>query len=117
MSGREHPDAPSPVTAELIEREPELVLRVVRAYVRAVAAVVARPDEAASLAAPLIGVHERFVAASIASNPPRVEGIRHDETMRRILSFMQELGYVDRIPEGFIDGRFMDAVLHDGLAG
>jgi len=96
-------------TASLIERNPDLVLRVVRAYIRAVTYVNAFPDEAAELAAPLIGIKASYIAAAIRANPPNVEGVRHADMMRKILGFMKTLGYVKEIPEGFVDLQFMDS--------
>jgi ABC-type nitrate/sulfonate/bicarbonate transport system substrate-binding protein len=86
---------------------------VVRAYVRAVDWVNAEPDSAAELAAPLIGVKAAVVAAAIRANPPRVDGVRNLEVMRRILAFMQTLGYVRDVPDGFVDLRFMEPALVD----
>lgn len=98
--------------ASTIESDPELVRRVVRAYVRAVDHVVRDPADAAGIAAPLVGVEGRVIAAAIRANPPRIDGIRNHEIMQRILGFMKELGYADRVPEGYADLRFMDAVRH-----
>lgn len=100
-------------TASLIERDADLVQRVVRGYVRAVAWVNARPDEAAALAEPLIGVKADFITAAIRATPPNVEGIRNHEVMRRILGFMKALGYVRDIPEGFVDLRFLEPAMVD----
>jgi len=100
-------------TASIIDRDPELVQKVVRAYMRAVAYVVEHPDETAEVAGPLIGVKASFIADAIRVNPPRVDGVRNADIMRKILLFMQTLGYVKEIPEGFVDLRFMNAAMHD----
>ena len=104
-------------SASTIEQNPDLVQRVVRAYMKAIDHVVAHPEEAATIASPLIGVHARFVVAAIASNPPRADGIRDHEVMLRILTFMRRLGYTEEIPEGFADPRFMDAALAESVSG
>lgn len=100
-------------TASLIERNPDLVLRVVRAYIHAVSYVNEHPDEAAELAAPLIGIKASYIASAIRANPPNTEGVRHAGMMRKILGFMQTLGYVKEIPENFVDLQFMDSTVCD----
>jgi hypothetical protein len=42
-----------------------------------------------------------------------VDGVRNLEVMRRILAFMQTLGYVRDVPDGFVDLRFMEPALVD----
>jgi NitT/TauT family transport system substrate-binding protein len=101
--------------AELIEHKPDLVQRVVRAYIRAASYVNEQPIEASDLAAPLIGVRASYIAAAIQANPPAVYGVRNAGTMRTILAFMTSLGYMNEIPEGFVDLRFMDAVASDAV--
>jgi NitT/TauT family transport system substrate-binding protein len=96
--------------AALIEQDPDLVQRVVRGYIRAASWVLENPDEAAVIAAPIIGVKASYTAAAIKANPPQIDGIRNRDTMRTILEFMKSLGYIDYIPEGFVDLRFMDVV-------
>ena len=84
---------------------------------RAIDNVTHNPEAAAEIAAPLVGVEAGIVAAAIRANPPRADGIRNREVMERILSFMKELGYVDQVPRGYADLRFMDAVSHGVTTG
>jgi len=55
-------------SATLIERNPELVQRVVHAYVQAAQFVSENPDEAADIAAPFIGVHARMIRRALQAN-------------------------------------------------
>jgi ABC-type nitrate/sulfonate/bicarbonate transport system substrate-binding protein len=95
-------------SAALIARAPDLVQRVVGAYVRAAAFVDAEPDETARIAAPYIGMHADIVRAALAVNRPDVNAIRNGAAMSMVLTLMQRLGYVDEVPHGFDDLRFLD---------
>src|SRR5262245_8232874 len=59
-------------TAELVAREPQLVQRVVSAYVRATKFVHDEPREAAEIAAPYIGLHADTIRRALAVNLPNV---------------------------------------------
>ena len=100
--------------ADLIEKDPDLVQKVVRAYIKAASWVQKNPEEAAVMAAPIIGVKASYTAAAIRANPPRIDGIRNKETMNTILEYMKSLGYIDYLPEGFADLSFMDSIASDG---
>ena len=95
-------------SARLIEREPELVQRVVNAYIAADAFVRSHPDEAADIGAAFIGVHPRMIQRALRTNRPDVDAIRNTDVMQTILGLMQQLGYVDHQPAGFADLRFLD---------
>ena len=111
MTGDVWPGAPGcslSATADLIARDPELVQRVVNAYVCAETFVHEAPDETAEIAAPYIGLHAETIRRALAVNRPDVDAIRSGEAMGKVLSLMQRLGYVDEIPHGFADLRFLD---------
>jgi ABC-type nitrate/sulfonate/bicarbonate transport system substrate-binding protein len=95
-------------SAALVAREPDLVQRVVDAYVRAEAFVHEHPDEAARIAAPYIGVHADTVRRALDANRPNVDAVRNGDAMRTVLGLMQRLGYVTTLPDGFADLRFLD---------
>ena len=95
-------------TAKLIERDPDLVQRVVTAFVKASAFVHAKPEAAAEVAAPLIGVHPDIVRRALRRNRPEVDAIRNTGAMQTILTFMQQLGYVREIPRDYADLSFLD---------
>lgn len=102
-------------SAALIEREPELVQKVVRAYVKATAYVYSHLDDTAELAAPFIGVHPDIVRRALQANQPDNNAIRNQASMGKILELMKQLGYVDTIPEHFADLRFLDHVQAEAL--
>jgi ABC-type nitrate/sulfonate/bicarbonate transport system substrate-binding protein len=82
----------------------------VRAFVRGAEFVKEQPDRAAEIASPYIGIHSRFIREALRRNLPRVDAIRNRGAIDRILALMVRLGYVDRIPSGFTDLSFLDAV-------
>jgi len=85
-------------TAARIDAQPELVRRVVAAFVRGARHVCTHPGEAAAAAAPYIGVHARFVEAALGVNRPDVRAICRTDVMSELLQLMVELGYLDGPP-------------------
>jgi NitT/TauT family transport system substrate-binding protein len=85
-------------TAACIDAQPELVRRVVAAFVRGARHVCAHPAEAAVAAAPYIGVHARFVEAALGVNRPDVRAICRTDVMGEVLQLMIDLGYIDGPP-------------------
>ena len=94
--------------AALVQRDPDLVQRVVNAYVRAMQFVHEHPDRTAEIAAPFIGVDPAFVRRALLVNGPDADAVRHTDSMQRILHFMQQLGYVKEIPTRYADLSFLD---------
>ena len=94
--------------AELIEHDPDLVQRVVNAYVAASLFVNEKPDEAAEIGASFIGVHVNIVRSALRVNRPNVDAIRNGTAMKQVLSLMQKLGYVQRLPQNFVELSFLD---------
>ena len=95
-------------TSDLIERDPDLVQRVVNAYVEACAFVSENPDQAAEISAPLIGVSSDIVRRALRANRPDVNAIRNVEAMQQVLGLMQKLGYIREVPRSYADLRFLD---------
>ncbi len=95
-------------SAARVKNEPDLVDRVVKAYVAAAAYVDSHPDEAAEIGAPFIGVNPEIVRRALLSNRPSVNAIRNTAAMDQVLTLMQKLGYVKEIPTGFADLSFLD---------
>lgn len=95
-------------TASLIESDPDLVQRVVNAYIRAINYVQNNLDEAAEAAGPFIGIHPNIIRQALKANQPRAEAIRNTDSMDKILHLMVERGYIEDIPVDFSDLRFMD---------
>jgi ABC-type nitrate/sulfonate/bicarbonate transport system substrate-binding protein len=95
-------------SAALIGRDPDLVQRVVNAYVEASAFVHEKPDAAAEIGAPFIGVHVDIVRRALTVNRPNVDAIRNTDAMQAVLKLMQKLGYVEQLPQNFAELRFLD---------
>lgn len=95
-------------SAKLIERDPELIQKVVTAYVRAAAWVDSHLDEAAAIAAPYIGVHAQTVRKALGANKPNVNAVRNTESMGMVLGLMKKLGYVQTLPQDYANLSFLD---------
>ena len=57
-----------------------------------------------------IGVSAAIIRRALLANRPDPRAIRNDEAMSQILTLMADLGYVEGMPEGFRDLRFLDAL-------
>lgn len=95
-------------SAALVQRDPEVVQRVVSAYVAAADFVGRFPDEAAEIAAPFIGVHATMVCRALQANRPCANAVRNRPAMDQVLALMRSLGYLRSRPGKFIDLRFLD---------
>jgi NitT/TauT family transport system substrate-binding protein len=97
-------------TSVRIEQDPDLVQRVVRAYVAAARSVLDQPEEAASAGEKYIGVSTAIIRRALLANRPDPRAIRNDGAMDQILTLMADLGYVKSRPEGYRDLRFLEAL-------
>jgi NitT/TauT family transport system substrate-binding protein len=97
-------------SAGCIEANPELVQRVVNAFVRGAAFTEASPDESAQIASRYIGVNTRFIREALDFNKPNINAIRNQESMQGVLELMVELGYIQDIPTNYINLQFLDHV-------
>jgi ABC-type nitrate/sulfonate/bicarbonate transport system substrate-binding protein len=95
-----------------IEQDPDLVQRVVRAYVAATRYVLDSPDDAAIAGEIYIGVSAAIIRRALLANRPDAQAIRNDEAMSAILTLMADLGYVETTPssQSYRDLRFLDAL-------
>lgn len=91
------------------KREPETVGAAVRAFVRGAEFVQQKPDQAAEIASPYIGINQRFIREAFDHNLPSVDAIRNDDAMNEVMQLMVDLGYLDAVPAGFKDLSFLDA--------
>jgi len=96
--------------SDLIDREPDLVQRVVSAYTAAARRVLAAPDEAARAGESFIGVSAAIIRRALEVNRPDPQAIRNDAAMSQILGLMRELGYLRQAPAGYRDLRFLEAL-------
>ena len=92
----------------LTESDPELVQAVVDAFARGARFVQDQPDEAAEIAAEYIGVSPAFIRAALRKNLPNLDALRNQEAMDHVMNLMQELGYVARRPQHFMNLSFLD---------
>lgn len=96
-------------TADMIADRPELVQRMVDAFVRGARFVEAEPDSAAEIGARVIGMAPHFVRAALDRNRPDVHALRNRTAMAAVLRLMQRVGYLPALPDdGFIDLSFLD---------
>jgi ABC-type nitrate/sulfonate/bicarbonate transport system substrate-binding protein len=94
-------------TRRMICERPELVGRVVAAFVQAAELTEQQPDEAADIAAAYIGISARFIRAALCHNRPHVEALRSRAAMRQILALMDKLGYLESPPRDFLNLDFL----------
>jgi NitT/TauT family transport system substrate-binding protein len=95
-------------TTRFRDAGPALVEAVVRAFARGADFVRDDPGATAEIAAPYIGVNERFIEAALGRNRPDVDALRNEEAIEQVLSLMVSLGYVEAAPSGFLDLSFLD---------
>jgi ABC-type nitrate/sulfonate/bicarbonate transport system substrate-binding protein len=95
-------------TSRVIAERPELVERMVRAYLRGARFVAESPEEAARVGARFIGVGEHVVRRALEANRPDPNALRNEEAMAGVLELMAARGYVDGTPEGYLDLSFLD---------
>ena len=98
-------------TMELKETSPDLTQKVVRAFVRGVTFVKENLDESAQIASRYIGINAGFIRKALNVNKPDVDAIRNRKAMEGVLSLMMKLGYIKRLPEGYIDLTFLDKAM------
>ncbi len=97
-------------TRGIVDGNPDLVRRMVAAFVRGARFSDENPDEAAAIAAGFIGIAPRFVRAALNRCRPNVRALTHTAAVDGVLALMQRLGYLDRRPDsGFYDGSFLAA--------
>jgi ABC-type nitrate/sulfonate/bicarbonate transport system substrate-binding protein len=95
-------------TSDLIAEDPDLVERMVSAYLRAAQFVEASPEESAEIAAKYIGLSSEIIRKALKVNRPNPNAIRNQSAMDQIIALMIERGYIDRPPTRYKDLSFMD---------
>lgn len=95
----------------LLQERPELVQRVVTAFVRGSQWTDQAADEAAEIGGAYIGVNPRFVRAALKYNRPNVEALDNQEAMDHLLDFMKGLGYLTQPPYDYADLRYKHKAL------
>ena len=84
--------------SSLIERDPDTVRRVIRAFARGADFVLANPDETGRIAAPYIGIHPDHIVRALSVNRPNLHAVANADAMQHVLTLMQELGYIPHLP-------------------
>jgi ABC-type nitrate/sulfonate/bicarbonate transport system substrate-binding protein len=97
-------------TTQLTAEQPELVEAVVRAFVRGHQFVREAPDASAACAARYIGVDAQVIRAALRCNRPDLNALRNHQAMEQVLTLMIDMGYLDHMPAGYSDLRFLDRV-------
>lgn len=92
----------------LTEEQPELVQAVVDGFARGARFVQEHPDEAAESAAKYIGMSPAFIRAALKRNLPNLDALRNQAAMDHVMNLMQQLGYVSRRPQHFMNLSFLD---------
>ncbi|MBL0170678.1 MAG: ABC transporter substrate-binding protein [Gemmatimonadaceae bacterium] len=92
----------------LTETEPAMVQSVVDAFVRGAHFVQQQPDEAAEIAAGYIGMNPAFIREALRKNLPNLDALRNQAAMDHVMTLMQQLGYVSRRPQHFMNLSFLD---------
>ena len=92
----------------LTEEDPDLVQAVVDAFARGVRFVREQPDEAADIAGPYIGMDGGFIREALKRNLPDLDALRNTAAMDHVMTLMQQLGYVSRRPQHFLNLSFLD---------
>ncbi|MCG6873069.1 MAG: ABC transporter substrate-binding protein [Gammaproteobacteria bacterium] len=104
-------------TTGVRDGEPELVQRVVNAFVRGIDYVHSEPKESARVAHRYIGVAPRFIERALTVNQPRADAIRNQGAMDTLVDLMLDLGYLKSRPEGYCDTRFLDVAQGSARSG
>jgi NitT/TauT family transport system substrate-binding protein len=96
----------------LLRDRPDLVRRVVTAYVRAGLWTDQATDEAAAIGGAYMGIGPKFVRAALDHNRPNVEALDNQDAMNRVLDFMKDLGYVAQRPTDYAELKYQREALH-----
>jgi len=97
-------------TRDFRDRHPDLVSKVVRAYVKGADFVKKNPDESSQIASKFIGISESIIRKSLDANSPNVDALRNTEAMKKIIDLMKQLGYVEEDSSQYLDLSFLDEV-------
>lgn len=103
-------------SAAFRDSSPEVVHAMVGAFLRGVRFVQTDPDESAAIAADYIGVAAHFVRDALRRNQPDIDAIRNQAAMDSVLALMQDLDYVQRPPQNYLDLSFLDTAQANAVA-
>ena len=95
-------------TSNIIAQNPDLVQRMVSAYMRGAQFAETNRDEAAEISAKYIGISAKIIRKALDANRPNPDAIRNQAAMDQVIGLMIERGYIDGPPTGFKDLSFLD---------
>lgn len=96
---------------ELLDDSPDLVERMVAAFVAGARFIEKQPQASAEIAAPYIGVHAHFILEALKVNRPNVCALMNQEAMNAILDRMRSLNYIETHPHDYACLKHLDHVL------
>jgi len=101
-------------TAEVVERQPDLVRRMITAFVLGARFVNSDPEQSAKMASRYIGVAPEFIRAALVHNRPNVHALGNEGAMNEVIDLMLKMEYVaDRPTSGYKDLSFLEEAMID----
>jgi len=97
-------------TEKMTQDRPDIVEKMVRAYVEGARFIADYPVESAHIASEYIGINPEFICTSLHHCRPNVHSFNNRESVHSILNLMKDLGYVDQVPDRFLDTTFLDRI-------
>lgn len=98
-------------TSDIIRESPDLVERMVGAYLRAARFVDDEPAETAEIASKFIGVSATIIRKALTANRPDPRAILNQDAMDRIIELMIKRGYIQVPPKAYKDLSFLEKAL------
>ena len=95
-------------TSNVIAAKPDLVQRMVGAYMRGAGFADTNRDESAEIAEKYIGLSAKIIRKVLDANRPNPDAIRNQAAMDQVIGLMIQRGYIDRAPSGYKDLSFLD---------
>jgi ABC-type nitrate/sulfonate/bicarbonate transport system substrate-binding protein len=102
-------------TRRVLREKPDLVRRVLAAFVQGAEWTSQQPAEAAIIGAGYIGVSGQFIHAALAQNRPNIEALFNEGAMEQILELMLQLGYLKSRPADFMELSYLREI-NEGVA-
>jgi ABC-type nitrate/sulfonate/bicarbonate transport system substrate-binding protein len=95
-------------TSNIISEKPDLVQRMVGAYMRGAHFADTNREEAAHIAEKYIGISGEIICKALDVNRPNPDAIRNQSAMDQVIDLMIERGYIDKVPSGYKHLSFLD---------
>ena len=95
-------------TSNVIAAKPDLVQRMVGAYMRGARFADTNRDESAEIAEKYIGLSAEIIRKALDANRPNPDAIRNQAAMDQVIGLMIQRGYIDKVPSGYKDLSFLD---------